>query len=76
LADTRLRVAHIGPKNADVYYVKIFLPSKPAFLFKQLLPLVIISGISILLIVCLFPDTYFHYPQTISACVGKGKFYQ
>jgi signal transduction histidine kinase len=54
LADTRLRVAHIGPKNADVYYVKIFLPSKPAFLFKQLLPLVVLSGISILLLFVCF----------------------
>ncbi|MES2332706.1 MAG: HAMP domain-containing sensor histidine kinase [Bacteroidota bacterium] len=54
LADTRLAVSHIGPKNADVYYVKIFLPSKPAFLFKQLLPLVILSGISILLLFVCF----------------------
>jgi signal transduction histidine kinase len=54
LADTRLAVAHIGPKNADPYFVKIFLPSKPAFLFKQLLPLVIISGISILLLFVCF----------------------
>jgi signal transduction histidine kinase len=54
LADTRLRVAHIGRRNADVYYVKIFLPSKPAFLVKQLLPLVILSGISILLLFVCF----------------------
>jgi two-component system phosphate regulon sensor histidine kinase PhoR len=54
LTDTRLTVAHIGPKNKDVYFVKIFLPSKPAFLFKQLLPLVIISGISILLLFVCF----------------------
>jgi signal transduction histidine kinase len=54
LKDTRLRVAHIGPKNADLYYVKIFLPAKPAFLFKQLLPLVIVSGISILLLFVCF----------------------
>jgi signal transduction histidine kinase len=54
LTDTRLTVSHIGPKKADVYFVKIFLPSKPAFLFKQLLPLVIISGISILLLFVCF----------------------
>ncbi|MEO8173129.1 MAG: HAMP domain-containing sensor histidine kinase [Sediminibacterium sp.] len=54
LADTKLAVAHIGPKNADVYYVKIFLPAKAAFLFKQLLPLIIISGISILILFVCF----------------------
>lgn len=54
LSDTRLRVAHIGPKKADIYYVKIFLPAKPAFLFKQLLPLVILSAISILLLFVCF----------------------
>ena len=54
LADTRLTVSHIGPKDADLYYVKIFLPSKPAFLFKQLLPLVIISAISIILLFVCF----------------------
>lgn len=54
LSDTRLAVAHIGPKHADVYYVKIFLPSKPAFLVKQLLPLIILSGISILLLFVCF----------------------
>ncbi len=54
LIATRLRVGHIGPKNSDVYFVKIFLPSKPAFLFKQLLPLVIISAISILLLFVCF----------------------
>jgi signal transduction histidine kinase len=54
LADTRLAVAHIGPKKADVYYVKIYLPSKPAFLFKQLLPLIVISGISILILFICF----------------------
>ncbi len=54
LSATRLRVAHIGPKNADVYFVKIFLPAKPAFLFKQLLPLIVLSGISILLLFVCF----------------------
>lgn len=54
LGDTRLTVAHIGPKNAEVYYVKIFLPSKPSFLFKELLPLITISGISILLLFVCF----------------------
>jgi signal transduction histidine kinase len=54
LADTRLAVAHIGPKNGDIYFVKIFLPAKPAFLFNQLLPLVVISAISILLLFICF----------------------
>jgi signal transduction histidine kinase len=50
LADTRLTITHIGPKNADLYFVKVFLPGKPAFLFKQLLPLVAISAIAILIL--------------------------
>lgn len=54
LSETRLTVTHIGPKNGDIYFVKIFLPSKPAFLFNQLLPLVVISGISILLLFVCF----------------------
>ncbi len=54
LADTRLTISHIGPKGADVYFIKLFLPSKPAFLFKQLLPLVVISGISLLLLFVCF----------------------
>ncbi|MEO7530852.1 MAG: HAMP domain-containing sensor histidine kinase [Sediminibacterium sp.] len=54
LLATKLRLAHIGPKGSDVYVVKIFLPSKPSLLFKQLLPLIIVSAITLLMLFVCF----------------------
>ena len=53
LISTKLRVAGLGPRGEEVYFVKIFLPHKPAFLFKQLLPLIVIAVLAlVILFIC------------------------
>lgn len=53
LIATRLHIAGLGPQGGEIYYVKIFLPSKPSILFKQLLPLIIISVLTLItLFIC------------------------
>ncbi|MES2005395.1 MAG: HAMP domain-containing sensor histidine kinase [Bacteroidota bacterium] len=54
LIATKLRIAGIGPKGAENYYVKIFFPSKTSFLFRELLPLIIISLLTLLILFVCF----------------------
>ena len=53
LIGTKLRVSNIGSKGEDRYYIKLYFPFKPNYLFQELLPLIIISAITlVILFVC------------------------
>ncbi len=48
LIATKLRLANLGPAGAEVYYIKIFFPAKSSYLFKELLPLMIVSALTLI----------------------------
>ena len=53
LTSTKLGIAGLGPRKDEIYYIKIFLPSKPSIIFNQLLPLIIVSVLAlIILFIC------------------------
>ncbi len=53
LIATRLHIGGLGGRGTEIYYIKIFLPTKPAIILKQLLPLIIISVLALItLFIC------------------------
>jgi signal transduction histidine kinase len=50
LKATKLKIANLGPKGVDNYYIKVFLPSKPAYLLRSLLPLIVTLILTLLIL--------------------------
>ena len=48
LISTKLRLSNLGPMGADLYYLKIFFPSKSTIVFNALLPLIVLSVLTLI----------------------------
>jgi two-component system phosphate regulon sensor histidine kinase PhoR len=54
LKNTKLRIPNLGSSDGYTYYLKVFLPSKPVYLVKSLLPLIIILVITLVMLLFCF----------------------